>query len=245
MSVFSSPSNLLALQRILSNYVRLPASGTNIPGQLMESVLSCVREGTVLNTYDFVDVINLQTGCGWQVKSTKEKTPVTWKRAKIPNALELIEASRESESGLQTLGDVIIDFCNDHARSSLYDYGLKEIGYSRLILSRSGQVTYFERLLCSRDRPNVFDPTDFTWQWSTPKRVIKKEQLPALHGTHRATGDKWWAWHGLGENQLHFSGESAWWPDDDDPHMFSFQLPSGQEKLTFNQLMTLLSSLDT
>ena len=190
-------------------------------------------------------MIHPQTGCGWQVKSTKEQTPVTWKRAKIPNALELIEGSRESEGGLQTLGDTIIEFCNDNARSSLYKYGLQEIGYARVILSRNRQVTYFERLLCSDNRPDIFDPTDFTWQWSTPKRTIKKEQLPALHGTHRGTGDKWWAWHGLGENQLHFSGESAWWPHDEDPHMFSFQLPSEQEKLTFSQLTALLSSLDT
>ena len=245
MSIFSSANQLYEMQRILANYVRLPAAGTNIPGHLMESILSHVRGGTVLNTYDFVDVIHIQTSSGWQVKSTKIDTPVTWKRAKIPNALELIETSRQSESGLQALGDAIMEFCNDHARASLHNYGLQEIGYSRLILHRNGQVTYFERLLCTRDRPDIFDPADFTWQWSTPKKVIRKEQLSALHGIHLATGDKWWAWHGLGENQLHFSGESAWWPHDDDPQTFSFQLPSDQEKLSFNQLMAILSSLDT
>ena len=244
MSVFSSQNQLQDIQRILANYFRLPAAGTNIPGQLMESVLSHVRGGTVLNTYDFVDVIHPQISTGWQVKSTKKETPVTWKRAKIPNALELIEASRKSESGLQALGDTIIEFCNDHARASLHNYKLLQIGYSRIILRQNGRVTYFERLLCSKDRPDIFDPADFTWRWSTPKKAIKKEQLPALHGIHRASEEKWWAWHGLGENQLHFSGEPAWWPSDDDQHAFSFQLPSDQEKLSFNQLMSLLSPLD-
>ena len=244
MSVFSSPNQLHELQRILANYVRLPATGTNIPGQLMESILAHVRGGAVLHTYDFVDVIHRQTSCGWQVKSTKVTTTVTWMRAKIPNARELIEASHQSESGLQALGDAIMEFCNDHARASMHKYELRQLGYSRLILHPNGQVTYFERLLRSRDGPDIFDPADFTWQWSTPKKTEKKEQLSALHGIHRATHKDWWAWHGLGENQLHFKGEPTWWPHDDQ-HRLSFQLPSDKERLSFEQLIALLSSLDT
>ena len=216
----------------------------NIPGQLMESILAHVREAIVLNTYDFVDVVDIKEGLGWQVKSTKAGTPVTWKRAKIPNALDLIEVSRESDGGLQLLGDSIIEFCNDHARASLDTYQLKEIGYSRLVMRKNGYATYFERPLCSQDRPDPFDPSEFTWSWSTPKKSVKKEQLPALHGINRSTGKKWWAWHGLGENQLHFSGESAWWPREGDPHAFSFQLPADEDKLSFNQFMDLFSSLD-
>ena len=244
MSIFSNHEQLDVMRQILVNYARLPFSQANIPGSLMEFVLSHVRGGTVLNTYDFVDVIRRDAGIGWQVKSTKENTPVTWKRAKIPNAVELIESSKQSDSGLQTLGDTIIKFCNDHAQESMGKYELDSIGYSRLIIYKTGQVSYFERLLCSRDAPNIFDPADFSWQWSTPKTTIRKEQLPALHGTNRATGEKWWAWHGLGENQLHFSNESAWWPSADTPNAFSFHLPSDERKISFNQLIDVLSSLD-
>lgn len=246
MNLFSSPNQLHELQQLLANHVRLPASGRDIPGHVMEAILAHVRGGDVLNTYDFVDVINRKASCGWQVKSTKSKTPVTWKRAKIPNATELIAESKQSESGLQALGDTIIDFCNAHARESLHKYELRQMGYSRLIVHPNGQVTYFERLLCSMDQPNIFDPADFTWQWSTPKKTEKgaKEQLAALHGIHQATHRGWWAWHGQGENQLHFKGESTWWPHDDQ-NTFSFQLPSGHERLTFKQLAALLASLDT
>ena len=211
----------------------------------MEHIFSYVRDAVVLNTYDFVDVIQPQNGLGWQIKSTKATTPVTWKRAKIPNAPELIEASRESEIGLQSLGNAIIKFCNDHARESLYKYELNEIGYCRLVLHKSGGVTYFERVLCSLDAPDIFDPADFVWQWSNPKATVRKEQLPALHGISRSTGKKWWAWHGLGENQLHFSNESAWWPTDTTPNALYFQMPSDEEKLSFNQLINLLSYLDS
>ena len=245
MSIFSTAGQLDEMRRMLANYVRLPFSQDSIPGALMESVLSHVRGGGVLNTYDFVDVIRPESRCGWQVKSTKAKTPLTWMRAKIPNALELIEASEQSERGLQVLGDAIIEFCNEHALASMSKYKLDEIGYSRLIVHNNGQVTYFERLLCSQNTPYVFNPAEFTWRWPSPKRTTKKEQLPALHGMNRTTGKKWWAWHGRGEDQLHFSGESVWWPAEDHPHAVSFQLPLAEDKLSFSQFMSLLQALDT
>ena len=244
MSIFSTPSQLEEMRRMLVNYAKLPFAQGSIPGALMESVLAYVRGGEVLNTYDFVDVISVESGRGWQVKSTKAETPVTWKRAKIPNAAELIIASEESSQGLQELGDAIIEFCNGHARASLQKYGLKEIGYARLILQKTGDAMYFERLLCSEDSPDIFDPADFVWQWSEPKSTQAKEQLPALHGTNLASGDKWWAWHGRGENQLHFSKENVWWPDANDSHAINFRLPMSEEKLSFRQLADLLATLD-
>lgn len=241
MSIFSTPDELEKMRRILVSYMRMPFYQSNIPGSLIESIFSYVHEGgVVLKTYDFVDVILPEIKCGWQIKSTKSKTPVTWKRAKIPNAMELIEESKLTEQGLQSLGNAIIEFCNQHARESLEKYNLDEIGYSRLISHENGQVTYFERLLCSRNRPDIFNPLDFKWSWSRPKRVQKKEQLPALHGIHRTTGEKWWAWHGQGENQLHFVREQLWWPDEDDPYMFSFQMPSDAERLSYGEFADLM-----
>ena len=229
------------MRRLLVNYVRLPFSTRNIPGALMESILADAHGGRVLNTYDFVDVIQTDTGCGWQIKSTRAATPVTWKRAKIPNAQDLIDASHQSLAGLQELGDSIIEFCNDHARASLERYELNQIGYARIILHKDGRATYFERMLCSRDSPDIFNPDDFSWRWSEPKTTVKKEQLPALHGSHIATEQKWWAWHGLGENQLHFSGESVWWPPEDGPHSFSFRMPSADDRLSFDQFIDLFN----
>lgn len=104
MGIFSTNEQLDLICKILSRYIRLPFSGKTIPGAIMEGVLAHVRDGQVLNTYDFVDVIEPVDRVGWQVKSTKSSTPVTWKRAKIPNAPELIENSRKSLQGLQDLG---------------------------------------------------------------------------------------------------------------------------------------------
>lgn len=243
-TIFSTSEQLALLSDILTKYARLPFSSTGIPGAVLEGTLAHVQGAEVLRTYDFVDVIKRQTRCGWQVKSTMAATPVTWKRAKIPDSLELIAASEASLEGTQALGNAIIKFCNDHAIESLRNYDLNEIGYSRLIVFPDGRARYFERLLCTKETPNIFDPSEFEWRWSKPKKVVKKEQLPALHGIHRPTGRKWWAWHGRGENQLHFSGESSWWPTASDPHVTAFSFPLSAERIELEKFIELLAQLD-
>lgn len=238
MKIYSPAGQLAEIQRIVTSFALLPLYTGIIPGAVMEAVLAYVRKGVVLKTYDFVDVVNRDEAVGWQVKSTKASTPVTWKRAKIPNATELIKESQTTTAGQQALGDAIITFCNNHARESMKLYNLNALGYSRLIVhDKTGRLTYFERLLCTKDNPYIFDPKDFSWHWSTPKATKKKEQLPALHGIHRATNQKWWAWHGLGENQLHFSGESNWWPAEGCNH-FTCAMPT--DKMPLETLITLL-----
>jgi hypothetical protein len=92
--------------------------------------------------------------------------------------------------------------------------------------------------------PTLFNPDDFDWQWSKPKHTVKKEQLPALHGRNVHTDTKWWAWHGLGENQLHFYGEKAWWPEfDKSANCIEFELPSCEEKMTMEKFIKYVSSM--
>ena len=167
----------------------------------MENTLAFVRGAEVLNTYDFVDVIDRQSHLGWQVKSTKNTTPVTWKRAKIANSVELINESFNSENALQELGNAIIGFCNSHAQESMDKYNLDSIGYARLIVFPE-RVVYFEKALCSREQPNIFQENQYKWQWSSPKKTNKKEQLKALHGIDVQTGKKFG--HGMGWEKISY-----------------------------------------
>ncbi len=242
--MFSSPEQITKLADVLSKYIRLPFSTDTIPGAVLEGALAFVRDAEVLKTYDFVDVIKQDSGIGWQVKSTKATTPVTWKRAKIPNQEELMESSFHSEEARQILGNTIIEFCNEHAEASLKLYNLSEIGYSRLVVFDDDKVLYFERLLCTREKPRIFNSDDFEWYWSTPKKTVKKEQLPAFHAYHKEIGKKWFAWHGLGENQLHFSGEKNWWLSADNSHAIAFDFPKADERLELEKFIELLSALD-
>lgn len=238
--LYSSPTELQEIKTAIASYLRLPFSDDAIPGRIMESVLQYVRGGEVLNTYDFVDVIHGTVG--WQVKSTKAATPVTWKRAKIPDSDNLIRQSRNSKRKLQDLGDAIINFCNQHVSESISKYSLERVGYARLIVdTKSKKITYFERELASKGHPQVFIPEDFQWHWSKPKSTVKKEQLPALHGIERKTGKKYFAWHGRGENQLHFNGEKLWWPTND-KHACTFEFPKNDERLSWNDFFSILSN---
>lgn len=232
-SLFSTPGQLQAIAAALQGYLRLPFAGSTVPGAIMEALFAYVRGGEVMGTYDFVDVIHRGHRFGWQVKSTKAATPVTWKRAKLPNAKKLIAESEHDGAGRQALGDAIIAFCNAHAQASLDRFNLEAIGYVRLVFNPGGSVTYFERLLCTRGQPLLFRPEDFIWKWSMPKKTVKKEQLPAFHGLHAVTGRKCFAAHILGENQLHFSGESEWWPALGSTNSIRFFAPAARLKLTW------------
>ncbi len=205
-----------------------------------EGVLAYVRDAEALPTYDFVDVVKQSSKCGWQVKSSKRNSPVTWARAKIAESSRLISLSENSPEDLQKLGDAIIAHCNRHVQNSLTKYELDEIGYARLILHPDRTVTYFERLLVTRQEPMLFNPDDFEWKWSAPSPGKAKELLPSLHGFHRKTGKKWFAWYGRGENQLHFDGEKTWWLEGD-THSIRFQLPEEKEQLDFEAFAELLT----
>lgn len=237
--VVSTPDERERLARIIRCCCRLPISSDAVPGAFVEAVLAHVRGAQVLNTYDYVDVISSREQIGWSVKSTKSGTPLTWKRVKLPERQRMIEGSRGSAEGSQRLGDSILDFCNAHAAISFDKYGLDEIGYARLIVFPSGKVEYFERKLCDRRTPMIFEPRDFEWGWSVEKAAGKKEQLSALHGTHKPTGKRWWSWHGQGENQLHFTGEREWWPQNAGDKV-SFDLPATVDRLSFDDLLAVL-----
>ena len=244
--VYSNIYQMARLQKILVGYLKLPFATDNVPGSLMEYILGDVRKAKVLKTYDFVDVVDTSNKVGWQVKSTKIDTPITWKRAKIPNSDVLISSSYTNDSSAkeatQILGNTLIKFCNDHILDSINKYNLDEVGYARLIVEET-KLTYFEKKLCTRDNPILFSPSDFVWAWPTPKKTTGKEQLPALHGIHIPTQCKWFAWHGLGENQLHFNGERKWWDEVCSPHKIQFSFPSN--RLTQEQFFHLLESLNS
>lgn len=237
--VYSSPAELDKIVRLIECLLMLPVVPGRIPGALLESAFAHIRGAEQKGTYDFVDVVDESRRVGWQIKSTKEETPVTWKRAKLPDADNLIKASEENP---QVLGDAVIEFCNDHAESSMNKYGLKAIGFARLIACKDGSVAYYERDLVSPRSPHLFRANDFVWGWSQPKKTHTKEQLPAFHGTHKASGKKWWAWHGLGENQLHFYGERHWWPDWESRKHSRIFTPA-KRRLGFDELVRILDDI--
>jgi len=234
----SSRNKKKILSKYFNAFCTLPWVEGSIPGNIVENIISLVNNATILNTYDFVDAV-IENDKGWQIKSTKSDTPVTWKRAKIENKTKLIEESYASQDGLQRLGNELIRFCNNHAQESIQKYNLNSIDYARCIIFPDGRVKYFERELCSSNNPIIFPEDSFIWHWSNQKMSIKKEQLSALHGFDKKTNKKMWAWHGLGENQLHFSGESNWWDSSD--NSFSLEIKPSKVKLSYDKFFEIIS----
>lgn len=252
MPIFSTRPQLIKIAHYLNAYMRIPYfQDDTIPGKVMEKIISLIHNARQLATYDYVDVC-IDGSIGWQVKSTKEDTPLTWKRAKIANSAALIRESETSPAACRKLGNSIINFCNGHADESIRIYNLDEIGLSRLIMFKDNTAIYYEKLLCTKANPQIFNASDYDWHWSKPKKTQKKEQLPALHGINKNTGKKDFAWHGRGENQLHFSGEKDWWPVVERPteidkinfsadnHAIAFKLPAA--KVSWDDLTKFLNS---
>lgn len=235
---------LPVLARRIRCYQLCPFSKDSLPGAVLQHILSSARGDTVLDTYDFVDNISLCKKIGWQVKSTKSSTPVTWKRAKIPNKAALIANSKLGSSGCRKLGNAIIEFCNHHAEESIAKYNLDELRLARLVIFTDEKALYYERVLCTKSNPKIFDPDSYDWSWSAQKTTTAgaKEQLPALHG-HDKAGLKSWAWHGLGENQLHFVGEQRWWPSTASPSAphVRFDLPDPAGRLGWAEFTDALA----
>lgn len=242
--VFSSRSQLLSICTTLRNYSFLPFASSGIPGAIMEAVLAHVRGASVRQTYEFIDVLDSINRIAWQVKSTKFDTPLTWKRAKITDSSTLITQSENDPHKQQLLGDMIIDFCNGNIMESMENHNLDAIGYSRLIIHKDGLVEYFERLLCTSAMPYVFDKRQFVWEWGFEYPEGKKERLRSLQGRDITTGDKWWSWHGRGENQLHFNGERFWWPSNGGHgQSVRFRRPSFTERMGFTDFNGLFSNI--
>lgn len=248
MSIIHSDSKVLStddeinkIGTVLLTYLRLPFSINSIPGSIVEHVLGYVREAEVLNTYDFVDVIDRSSKIGWQVKSRKVTTPVTWKRAKISNRENLIIESEKSNDGLDELGAAVLGVCNKHVNDSLSLYGLSRIGYVDLILYKN-KLQYIECEIPQGKLKELFCPSDFRWEWSKEKAKGKKEQLTALQGFDIKTDKKWWAWHGRGENQLHFVGEKHWLSSMK-TQTRELALPEASDKIPIEDLLEVLSDI--
>ena len=232
-------ADLSAIATELAKIYRLPFATESIPGGFAEAAVADHYGGKVLGSHDFVDVVCESTGIGWQVKSTKASTTVTWKRAKIEGSADMIRKS-DDKGGVHTqrLGRRVIEACNSHAKDSLNEYDLRQIRYARII-SCPGRFTYLERVLIDEHNPTLFDPNEFKWKWSEVKHSTAKEQLQALHGDHRKYNKKWFAWHGRGENQLHFFGDRWWWPNSD-PNAQCITLPKYGTSKTWNELLAWL-----
>lgn len=230
--VFSNKKELKEISELVQGYFKLPISEDTIQGDFFEKIIAEARNAKRLNTYEFIDVVDEKNKVAWQVKSTKEKTPLTWKRVKLKDSKKLIEESFQSFEKTQELGELIINFCNLNAKESIDKYNLKEIGFSRIISNLDGTLSYYEKILCTKENPIIFNKDNYIWKWSEQKTNGKKEMLKSLQGFDKITGLKMFSWHGQGENQLHFVGDKYWLKENIDKVM-TIKKPNDKRSMDF------------
>ena len=256
MDSFSTPEQLERIKQTLCSYHMLPFSGTRIPGDVLEGVLAHVRGGDLLGKYDFVDVLQRSEGVGWQVKSTRHRSPLTWMRADFRRRSELVaEADAERDEGrkrelVQALGDSVIEYANASIRDSFTKYGLQQVMFCHLVLMPENRAMYYEKLLAVEGEEELFRATDFMLSWREPRpgRANRNadpddpgaaEQLPSLRGRHVPTDQDWFAWYGRKGGQLHFLlEEKIWWPPESGAHRIDFDLPA--ERFKMDEAMDML-----
>lgn len=232
---------MLKIVGFLTTYTRIPFIEENaIPGNIMENAVSIARNGTQLPCYGFIDVIN--DNIGWQVKSSRKKSPLTWGQVKAPSNL------LQSKDAI-ALGNHLINSINESSIAAMEKFNLETIGYARLIVYPNNHAVYFEKELSNRTNPIIFNPKTYLWSWSNCTRKSNKETKPSLVGINTITGMREFSWHCLSGSQLHFDAEYQWWPkikipkSEDDVifsskhHAISFMLPS--KKISWDAISAL------
>ncbi len=249
--LLSTRPQLEQIRDTINNYLRLPlfrdyASG--IPGYLLEYAVATARGAVILPTKDFVDVVLPSAQLGWQVKSLLEHSPLTWKRVPLKGDKTRLIAGATTSPGLKKLGDAIIQDCNLKARGSLnLDFKnnlrarnlvgtrklqLSEIGYSCLmVFPDRNKATYFERLLITTNKPDLFNPEDYVW--NSPEMEEKQSADNVSRSAYVGryiNGRKHFSWHGkTNDHQVHFEGDIDWRNEASEDNKIEFDLPTAQD----------------
>ena len=223
MGIYSSKEELEKIANAIIKYFNAPFSRENVPGPVLEEIIEECKGWPALGGIDFVDNLSPNGNCGVQCKSgstrrwSLEKNKWLfrqrpWGRITIPLSKRiLIDESYINPILLQELGDSVIDTFNDKIKFSIEKYNLDEIGYIGLVFNPNSTFQYYERSICLRNNPILFDKKDFRWEWSIPK---KETDSPVLKGINIKTNQVWVRWKAHGDTQLDFMGAEFWVTDD-------------------------------
>jgi len=221
--ILSTPEQLKEIEECIKCYLTTPFSSMAKLGNELEDIIAYVRGGVVNSAFSFADVIIDRVG--WQIK-TSSSYVIIWKRISFPNQTDLIEKSKINP---QELGNMLLNNCNEHVEKCAIKYNLDLFVYSRLITSKNGMFSYFERPV---DKI-LFSPEMFYWKWG------ERNDYPTFAGYHVVTGEKWFSWSGMKDNQFRFMGEHNWHLTDNHPNKHTFHVDM-KNKMSFGEYKTLL-----
>lgn len=204
--------------------------------ELGETLLSWALEAQMLASKAYADAYQPEHQIAYQIKTGLPTSPVTFARLTTASQFQLVNSSKQSD--LDKLGYELLDWVRHRIMEPIESLNTKEVRVARLIYTKDGTFTYYERLVS----PDLYQPKDYVWRWS--------EKGNALEGYK---GDqKWFSWYPQGrdgtrnQNQLHDHGENILIPSSgtSSRHDFSLGPPSQIDfEHFFNAIQPLIENL--
>lgn len=200
--------------------------------QLGEILLSWALKAEMLASKSYADMYNPTTKIAYQIKTGLPASPVTFARLTTASQFSLVNSSDLFDC--EILGGELLDWVRNRIEEPKTNLGAKEVRIARIIYTKSGDFTYYERLV----DPTLYDPATYTWKWSS-----KGNALEGYKGD-----EKWFSWYPQGrrgaknQNQLHYHGENRLIPPEGsgNRHDFSLGRPA---QIDFNDMLNALLNL--
>jgi hypothetical protein len=197
--------------------------------EIGETLLSWALQADMLASKAYADAYHPATQVAYQFKTGLHNSPVTFARLTTPSQSDLV--NRDQPDDLNILGHELLAWVRNRIEEPKTILGAKEVRIARVIYTKSGDFTYYERLV----DPTLYDPNADRWQWSS--------QGNALEGYRHDV--KWFSWYPQGrlgtknQNQLHYHGENQLIPAKDSASRHDFRL--GQHaQIDFDAMVTAL-----
>lgn len=180
--------------------------------EIGEILISWAIGARTLSSKAYADAYNPETQIAYQIKTGLPSSPLTFARLTTSSQFDLVN----DDKAATILGNELLAWVRSRIEEPKAFLGAREVRIARLIYTRAGDFSYYERL----SEPSHYLPEDYSWQWSSKGN--------ALEG-YRA-GEKAFSWYPQGrratknQNQLHYHGENLLIPTPNSPNRFDFSL---------------------
>lgn len=199
---------------------------------LGEPLLSWALNAQLLETKAYADAYDTEKKIAYQLKTGLPTSPVTFARLTTHSQAQLVNSSKPAD--LQTLSHELLTWVTNRIQEPLHNLGATEVRIARLIYTKLGDFTYYERV----SDPKLYNPDLYSYQWSDNGIALELYR----------NDSKWFSWYPQGrlnsknQNQLHFHGENHLIPEEDSPNRFNFHLGKPAQ-ISFEQLLDVLLPL--
>lgn len=186
----------------------------------------------MLSSKAYADAYESTKQIAYQIKTGLLSSPVTFARLTTPSQFSLVNSTNQAD--IQQLGDELLTWVQNRIEEPKQLLGAKEIRVARIIYTKNGNFTYYERLMNAEH----YLLSDYEWQWS-----IKGNALEGYRN-----GAKWFSWYPQGrqgtknQNQLHYHGENTLIPQVDSKSRYDFYLGE-HSQIPFDKMVNALLNL--